>query len=207
MTPQWLGWAQRLQAIAQIGLTYAINEFDRERYEQIREIAVEMAAKGSGDEAALIRGLFSQDEGYVTPKVDVRGVIFRDDKILLVQEVMDEHRWTLPGGWADIGDSPAEAVIREIREESGFEARAIKLLAAYDRSRHDHTPSAFYTFKLFFLCEISGGEARSSHETGEVCFFGEHELPADLSLGRVTARQIRRFFEHHRQPDLPTDFD
>lgn len=205
MTPRWLEWSRRLQAIAEIGLTYAEDPYDVERYEQIRAIAVEMAAAHSGDDPAIIQGLFTRDDGYVTPKIDVRGVVFQDDALLLVRERVD-GLWTLPGGWADVGDSPAEATEREIREESGYETRAVKLLAAYDREKHDHPPLAFHAYKLFFLCELTGGQAATSYETTGVDFFREDDLPP-LSTGRVTEAQINRLFEHHRRPDLPTDFD
>ncbi len=77
--------------------------------------------------------------GYATPKVDVRGSVFRDDQILLVKERAD-GLWTLPGGWADVNESPREAVVREIMEESGYHTRANKLLAVWDRAKHQHTP-------------------------------------------------------------------
>ncbi len=203
--PQWLKWAQRLQALAQTGLAFAENRYDRERYEAVREIAAEMMAVGSGMDVEPILSLFAQQAGYTTPKMDVRGAAFRDGKLLMVRERVD-NRWTLPGGWADVGDSPAESVVREMFEESGFRARAIKLLAIYDRSKHPHTPLAFYAYKLFFVCEITGGEPTPSIETSEVGFFGEHEIP-ELSIGRVTPWQIGRVFEHYRHPELPTEFD
>lgn len=203
--PNWLDWTRRLQAIAQIGLTYSENVYDRERYEQIREIAVEMAAANSGANPETIRALFQQERGYMTPKVDVRGVVFNEGRLLLVREASD-GLWTLPGGWADTHDTPARAVVREIREESGYEARAVKLLAAYDRDHQGHPAYEFAIYKLFFLCELTGGEARPNHETLEVDFFGPDELPP-LSVGRVLPQQITRFFDHLHQPDLPTDFD
>ena len=204
-TPDWLRWSRRLEALAQIGLTYSQSEYDRERYEEIRQIAAEIGASNSDATPEQIIGLYAQDVEYPTPKVDVRGAVFRDNQILLVREASDSL-WTLPGGWADINDTPATAVEREIREESGYEARAIKLMAAYDRDKQGHPPFPHTVYKLFFLCELQGGDARTSHETSGVGFFSEDALP-DLSLGRVNARQIARFFVHMRQPDLPTDFD
>jgi len=205
--PQWLRWARRLQAIAQNGLTYAQNDYDRERYEQIRAVASDMMAAGSDAPPTLIRDLFAGQAGYSTPKVDVRAVAFVDNRILLVRELSDEGRWTLPGGWADVDDSPSEACVRELREESGFTAHAVKLLAIYDRSRHPHRPPhPFYVYKLFFLCEITGGRAAASTETTGAAFFAEHEIP-ELSVSRVTPQQIARFFEHLRHPEWPTDFD
>ncbi len=211
--PKQVDWAQKLQAIAQTGLNYEPNPFDRERYEMIRDIAAEMLAENSTSTAVDIRMMFDAQTGHATPKTDVRGVVFRDGKILLVQEKLDENRWTLPGGWADIGESASEAVVREIYEESGYYARPLKLLALYDRNKHDHPPFAFHAFKAFFLCELTDPERHvdastggSFTETGEVAWFGEDEIP-DLSVMRVTGVQISRFFTHLRHPDLPTDFD
>ena len=205
-TPRWLDWSQRLQAIAQTGLTFARDPYDRERYEALREIAVEMLAAGSDAEPTLIRGLLAADTGYATPKVDVRAVVFRDDKLLLVRERSDGG-WTLPGGWADVAASPAENVMREVREESGYEVRVERLLAVYDRSLHPHEPPfPFHIYKLFMLCTLTGGGAASTLETDGVGFFGEQELP-ELSLTRITRGQVVRMFEHHRHPGLPADFD
>jgi ADP-ribose pyrophosphatase YjhB (NUDIX family) len=207
MQPQWLEWAQRLQAIAQIGLTYAQNVYDIERYEQIRAVAEQITANHTGADPQIVHTLFTHDKGYTTPKIDVRGVVFKDDALLLVQETADQNRWTLPGGWADVGDSPAAAVEREIFEESGYEARAVKLLALWDRRKHAHPPTEFHAYKLFFRCELTGGAPKSSHETAGIAFFREDEIPEDLSLARVLPEQIKRCFEHLRNPDLPTDFD
>ena len=205
-TPRWLNWCQRLQAIAQTGLTFARDPYDRERYEALRDIAVEMLAAGSAAAPAVIHGLLSAETGYATPKVDVRAVVFREDRLLFVRERSDGC-WTLPGGWADVAASPAENVVREVREESGYEVRADRLLAVYDRSLHPHQPPfPFHIYKLFMLCTLVGGAAASTLETDDVGFFGEHELP-ELSLTRITRGQVLRMFEHHRQPGLPADFD
>ncbi len=206
MEPNWLTWAKRLAALAQDGLTYSDNEYEIDRYNQVRQIAAEMMAAGSDRDAKTLIELFSREQGYATPKVDVRGVAFRDDKILLVKEKIDGG-WTLPGGWADPWQSPSEAVAREVFEESGFEVRVIKLAAVYDRSKHPHLPlMPFHLYKLFFLCEITGGTATESYETTGVEFFAEDSIPA-LSISRTLPFQIARMFEHHRNRDLPTDFD
>lgn len=203
---RWLDWSKRLQAVAQNGLTFARDPYDVERYKAIRQIAAEMLAEGSGLEPAVILGLLEKETDYATPKVDVRGVVFRDGKLLLVRERSD-GKWTLPGGWADVCASPAENVVRKIYEESGFVARASKILAVFDRSKHPHEPPfAFHVYKIYMRCTIIGGTERVSAETDAVGFFGEHEIP-DLSITRVTPAQISRMFEHHRLPDLPTDFD
>jgi len=205
LKPKWLDWVQRLQAIAHNGLHYAENDYDAERYQKIRDLAVEMAAAHTGASPEKIDDIYAQEDGYITPKVDVRGAVFKDDAILLVREKVD-GLWSLPGGWADIGDAPSEAIEREIYEESGYEARAVKLIALYDRNQHDHDPYPFHAYKLFFLCELIGGEARATNETTDVAFFTEDALPP-LSTTRVTEKQIARLFEHHRHPNLPTDFD
>ena len=210
MNAKWIEWAQQLQAIAQTGLTFTENPFEVERYEQVREIAAEMMAAYGELDIQPIRDLFADQAGYATPKVDVRGVIFDRTiadgaHILLVKERRD-GLWTLPGGWADVNDSPAEATEREVLEESGYRARATKLLACYDRNKHDHPPHAFHIYKLFFLCELVGGAPTTSVETEGVGFFREDEIPP-LSLPRVTPAQIQSFFEHYRHPEWATDFD
>jgi ADP-ribose pyrophosphatase YjhB (NUDIX family) len=214
--PREIEWAQKLQALAQTGLNYNPHPFDRERYEQVGEIAAEMLASNNNGsvDRDTIRALFDAQTGHATPKIDVRGVVFRDAKILLVQEKLDNYRWTLPGGWADIGESPSEAIVREITEESGYRTRADKLLALYDRNKHDHPPFPFHAYKAFFRCELIDTErhvdpaqtSASFAETGEVGWFAEDAIP-ELSVGRVTRAQITRFYVHLRQPDLPTDFD
>ncbi len=206
MEPRWLTWARELQAIAQNGLTYSHNDYDIERFKQVRRIAAEIVAAHTELDYAQIAGLFENEAGYATPKVDVRGAIIQGDAILLVQEVQDHYRWTLPGGWADAGDSPSQAVRREIREETGYEASVTKLAAVYDRDKRGHPRYYFPIYKFFFLCEITGGQPASSLETGEVRFFREDDLP-ELSLGRVTPDEIHMLFKHFRNPDLPTEFD
>lgn len=205
-TPQWLDWARRLQAISQAGLHFAKDKFDLQRYEQLREIAAEILATGSGHpEPILLADLFSRQSGYATPKVDVRSACFRDGRLLLVRE-LDDNCWTLPGGWADVGEAPSVAAEREVREESGFEVRIRKLAAVFDRDLHGHPPYAFSCYKLFFLADVIGGAASTSIETAAAEFFDQENLPP-LSLSRVTANQIAHLFEHYLHPDLPTSFD
>lgn len=205
MTLKWLAWAREIQAIAQSGLAFTQDQFDRERYERLRELAAEILAGHSETPVETIVKLFTEQAGYATPKIDVRGAVFREDRILLVREIHD-GLWTLPGGWADVNESPSSSVEREILEESGYSARAAKIAAVWDRDRHGHDPHPFYTYKLFFLCELTGGAARQSIETDGVDFFALDALPP-LSRSRITPAQIRRMFEHHRNPALPTDFD
>ncbi len=207
MDPQWLAWAKRLQAIAQTGLTYAKDQYDVERFEEVRRIAAGMMAPACApptDVAALI-DYFGRDSGYATPKVDVRAAVFENDRLLMVKE-REDGLWTLPGGWADIGDSPSAAAVREVKEESGFDVVVRKLLAVHDRNLHGHPSIPFHAYKLFFLCELVGGTAAPSNETEQVEFFAEDEIPP-LSLTRVMPSQIAHLFEHHRHPDWPTSFD
>lgn len=203
--PQWLIWAKKLQAIAQNGLTFADSHFDEERYQAVRAIAAEMIAAQSEADAGQILTLFDGEIGYATPKVDARGAVFTDAGILLVREISDGG-WTLPGGWVDLYESPSQAIVREIREESGYETRAVKLLALWDRELHGHTPNPHHTYKIVFLCELIGGEAKESVETDGVGFFARNAIPP-LSIERVTPKQIERLFEHRDHPGWPTDFD
>ena len=204
--PQWLSIARELRAIAQTGLAFTADRFDRQRYERVRELAAVMLAEGSGEHYEVIIEILREGWGYATPKVDVRGAAFVDNRVLLVREIGD-GKWTLPGGWADINQSAAECVVREIAEESGFEAKALKLAAVRDYQRSGHPPrNVDSIYKMFFICEITGGSARVSDETSEVAFFPRDALPP-LSLGRTTAVQIDRMFHHALHPELPADFD
>jgi ADP-ribose pyrophosphatase YjhB (NUDIX family) len=204
--PRWLPIARELRAIAQVGLAFSAAGFDRQRYERIRELAALMLAQGSAADYESVIELLRQEKGYATPKVDVRGAAFVDGRVLLVREISD-GKWTLPGGWADVNQSAAECVVREIAEESGFTAQARKLAAVYDYQKSGHPPHHIDSiYKMFFICEICGGSARASDETSEVAFFPRDDLPP-LSLGRTTAAQIGRMFQHHERPDLATDFD
>ncbi len=204
--PQWLTWAKHLQAIAQTGLTYATDCYDIERYAAVRRIAAEMMAAGSGGiDASPIVDLFARETGYATPKVDVRAAAFRGGRILLVKE-REDGGWTLPGGWADVGDTPSEAAVRETKEESGYDVVVTKLAALYDRNLHGHPPIPYHAYKLFFLCDIVGGESAISLETEAVDFFAEDALPP-LSEARVTAKQIAHLFAHRAHPEWPTSFD
>jgi ADP-ribose pyrophosphatase YjhB (NUDIX family) len=205
--PQWLLWARELQAIAQTGLAFPTTHWDQARYERLRAIAADIMATHATTPAPTLLAAFATEWGYPTPKLDVRGAVFRNHEILLVRETADAHRWTIPGGWADINLTPSENVIKEVREETGFTVRPTKLAAALDRTRQGHTPQPFSAAKLFFLCDITGGEPTPSDETSEVAFFPEHALPPDLSIDRTTPAQIARMFAHHRTPALPTDFD
>jgi ADP-ribose pyrophosphatase YjhB (NUDIX family) len=204
--PRWVQWARELQSIAQTGLHFSESEYDLERYRKILQISVAIFAEHSGESPSLIQRLFDNQTGYATPKVDVRGVVFRSGKLLLVRERTD-GLWTLPGGWADVNDSPSEAVEREVLEESGFRAKAETMLAIFDRAKHPHEPPfPFHVYKLFILCGLEGGEARTTFETSGVAFFGENEIPP-LSISRITLDQIHFCFESQKNPTAPSRFD
>ena len=155
--PQWLDRARRFQAIAQIGLAYCKDPYDRQRYEEIQRLAADIMANGAAlPDSAPLLDIFKNDLGYATPKIDIRTAVFDRDRILLVQE-REDGLWTLPGGWADIGDSPSFAAVREVKEESGYAIAISKLAAVYDRDKHGHPPMAFHVYKFFFLGELRGG--------------------------------------------------
>ena len=207
--PPWLAWAREIQAIAQSGLAFTENAYDRERYQALRALAARIVAGHSDAEPARVEALFAEQADYATPKVDVRGAAFNAaGALLLVREVADGGRWTLPGGWADVNLTPAENVVKEVIEESGFHVAVRKLAAVWDRDRQGHHPPlAFATYKMFFICDIIGGAAATSLETSEAAFFAEAALPDDLSFGRVLPAQLQRMFEHYRNSGLPTDFE
>jgi ADP-ribose pyrophosphatase YjhB (NUDIX family) len=203
--PDWLRWAQRIQAIAQTGLTYAQDPYDRERYAELRTIAVEVASCALDAPQDAVRVAFASGLGYPTPKVDVRAVVFHGKELLLVREARN-GRWTFPGGWADAGDTPAGAAEREALEESGYRVRAHKLLALLDKARHEHPPSLDYTYKVLVGCRLEGGSPATSHEVDAVGFFAREAIP-ELDLDRTTPGQIELAFAHAADPDRPTDFD
>jgi ADP-ribose pyrophosphatase YjhB (NUDIX family) len=204
--PQWLSWTKRLQAIAQTGLTFTRDHYDRQRYEELQAIAAEMMAAGSGmPDSQKLLDLFRGEVGYATPKVEVRGAVVRENQILLVRE-REDGGWTMPGGWADVGESPTAMVVREVKEESGLDVSPRKLAAVFDRNKHPHPPIPSHAYKLYFLCDLLGGEITPSFETPEVGFFPRHELPR-LSAPRITPYQIEHMFEHADHPEWPTTFD
>jgi ADP-ribose pyrophosphatase YjhB (NUDIX family) len=207
MEAKCLVWAREIQATAQSGLAFTKDPYDRQRYEQLRRLAARMMAEISGADAELVEHLFAEQSGYATPKIDVRGAIFKEDQILLVQERADAGRWTLPGGWADVNSSPSECVVAEVKEEAGLTVRPVKLAAVYDRGRHPHLPAhPFHIYKMFFICEVVGGEPSPGMETQAVAFFRPDDLP-ELSISRVLDYQIARMFAHAATPGLATDFD
>jgi ADP-ribose pyrophosphatase YjhB (NUDIX family) len=196
---------QRLRRIAQAGLAYSESHYDLDRYSELLKLAAEVAAGRFDAPASRIEDLLRAEPGYPTPKVDVRAVVVHEGKLLLVREISD-GRWSLPGGWADVGESAADVTVREVLEETGYVVRARRLLALYDRAKHEHPRDLWWVYKVFFQCELTGGEARPSHETVDVAFFTPEELPP-LSVPRNTEKQIRRMLELVAHPDWPADFD
>jgi ADP-ribose pyrophosphatase YjhB (NUDIX family) len=198
MENHFLTIAKKIQSIAQIGLTYATNVYDEERYAELRKISFEMMSLLGNTPVEKIQELFAHEKGYQTPKVDVRGIVFKNNKLLMVQEKAD-NRWTPPGGWAEIGLTPFENVTKEIREEAGIDTKAIRLLAALDKKCHNHPPTPWYSYKLFILCEETGGKLEAGTETLDARYFGPEELP-DLSIDRITIEQLELMFEFGNNP-------
>ena len=201
---------QKIIALSQSGLSYNPPIYDRERYEEIRNISFQMLAKISDVTIEQIIQLFPEDSGYVTPKVDIRAVVFRNNsELLMVQEKMDENKWTIPGGWADVGYSPFEVAEKEAWEETGLKVKAKRLLGVFDKSRHEHPHQPWYVYKFFVLCEESGGELlQQTIETSEaswIKFSDVLELP--LSRYRVTKFQLEMMFEFAKNPDMPAYCD
>jgi len=203
--PKWLEWAREIQALSQTGYFYAVNDFQRERYKRLMEIAAEIIAGNSNLSQALLFESFQSQIGYATPRVDVRGAVFRDGKLLMVKEHLDGG-WTMPGGWADVGDIPSEAAEREVWEEAGFTVRARRVVGVYDANRTGRL-DVFHAFKIIFLCELIGGEARTSNETDEVEFFDLDAIPDDLSGERTKLHHIINAFTVYNNPEMPAFFD
>lgn len=202
--PDLLRWARQLFTISQAGLTYCKNEYDLERYHEIQEMATEMLASQSGLSKEAVRQSISMQYGYATPKIDVRGAIIRDGKILLIQEQAD-GRWAMPGGWADVGDFPAKTVEREVLEESGFVVQVNKVIAVID-ANHVAPLEFYHAYKLIFQCSILDGQPRTSHETLAVDFFDMDDLPP-LSSSRTTRAMLEEAYAHYLDPLRPTAFD
>lgn len=202
---KWLDWARRIQAISQTGLEFAHNEYDIERNKKLEKIAAEIISEHSNLGETEILQIFLNQKGYATPKVDVRTAIVKDEKLLLVKEVSD-GKWAMPGGWADVGDIPSQAAIREAKEESGFDVEIIKVLGVYDANRKSGGLELFHAVKIVYLCKIIDGEATPSFETPEVKFFSINELP-QLSENRTNIKHIDHIIAHLKDPNRPTDFD
>jgi ADP-ribose pyrophosphatase YjhB (NUDIX family) len=202
--PRWLEWAREIQALSQTGLTYNDDDYNVQRYQRLMEIAAEIVQSHTGlPKDPLVENFLAQP-GYATPKVDVRGAVIRGGKILLVQERVDGC-WCMPGGWADVGEIPSKMVEREVWEESGFEVKTRKVIGVYDANRIN--PLEFYhAYKIVFLCEIIGGQARPSNETLSVDFFSFDDLPP-LSRERTNEHHLAEVLAHLQNDSRPAAFD
>jgi len=203
--PQWLEWAREIQAIAQTASHYTVNDYQLQRYHRLIEIAAEIVDEHSSLEYSQILEAFTSPIGYTTPRVDVRGAVFQGEQLLFVRERMDGG-WTLPGGWADVGEIPSLAAEREVWEEAGFKVKARKVIGVYDANRVGRL-ELFHAYKVVFLCELISGAANTSDETSEVAFFGRNELPDILSGERTKARHINDAFHCFDHPNCRTVFD
>jgi len=207
---EWLGIAQRLQALAQAGLAYDPHVYDAERYQEILALSQRMLGHITGLPIPFFQQAVAAERGYPTPKVDVRAVMFRgSDEILMVREKSDGGRWSLPGGWADVGCTPFEVAVKEVREETGLTVEAQRLLALWDMRRHPHPPQAFSIWKAVILCRVLDGELQAeTSETTEARWVARVDIAQlDLSTGRITAAQLERLFAHALRPDLPAECD
>lgn len=203
-SPKWIEWAREIFSLSQSGITYSGNQYDIERYKRLQEITAEIIESQSEISRESVLDSFSMQAGYITPKIDVRGAVIRDGKILLVQERAD-GMWAMPGGWADLGDAPASMAEREVWEESGFRVKADKVVAIIDANRVE--PMEFYhAYKIIFLCRLLEGEPRTSHETLAVDFFPPNRLPS-LSMYRTNEAMLKEVFAHVVDPHRPTAFD
>ena len=205
-TPQWLKWAREIQALGQTGLTFSQNHYEEERNKRIIELAAEIIAEHTNLEQSPLEKILMVQPGYATPKVDVRSAVVKDNKILLVKE-MDDGRWAMPGGWADVGDYPSEVAIRETKEESGYDISVNKIVGVFDANRRGNRQlELFHAFKIVFLCELTGGEATPSEETSDVGFFLFDDLP-ELSPNRTNEIHIEEIKLHLENPARLALFD
>jgi ADP-ribose pyrophosphatase YjhB (NUDIX family) len=203
--PRWLEIARELQQLAQTGLAFAETVYEKSRYERLTEICSEIVECNTQLEKESVKKVLMDQPGYATPKIDVRAAVFKDGKLLLVQETTD-NCWAMPGGWADVGDIPSEVAIRETKEESGFDVKPVKVIGVFDANRVGRRLEFFHAFKIIFLCELIGGEAKPSSETLDVNFFSFDELP-ELSLNRTNLKHIEEIKLHLINPERKTFFD
>lgn len=201
---KWLDWAIELQSLAQAGLYYSKDKFDLERYERIREITAEMLSYKTDISTEKIKDLFCNEIGYQTPKLDTRAAIFKDNKILLVQE--NCGKWSLPGGWVDVNVSVKENTIKEVWEEAGLEVTADRIIAVQDRAKHNQPPYPYGVCKIFVQCSVIGGEFKKNIETIDFGYFSVDELP-QLAGEKNTEEQIKMCFDAYKNPDWTTVFD
>ena len=205
MNDKWLDFAIRIQSIAQTGLLYGKDQYDKERYGELRKIAAEMISEKTDISVEKVYDLFCNETGYQTPKVDTRAAVFMDDKILLVHE--NNGTWSLPGGWCDVDQSIASNTEKEVKEEAGFTVKAEKLIAVQDWRKYNVTNYAYGVVKAFVMCRYESGNFEENIETTEIAFFGKDELPDHLAVEKCTREQILMCFEAYENPEMPTLFD
>ena len=203
MSYKWLEWAKKIQEHAQIGLEYTKDKFDRERFEELRELSVEIMSEYTDLKMDKVKELFANESGYQTPKVDVRGVIVKEDKILLVRETSD-NKWSLPGGWADIGLSLKENVVKESFEEAGAVVKPLRILAIFDKDKHIFKPYPYAIYKVFILCELESFNFKENLETDKAEFFSLDNLP-EISSNKNTEKMIMECFEHYKNNTMYFD--
>ena len=202
---KWLEWAMEIQSIAQAGLTYGHDEYDKERYERLREISAEILAYKTDMTEEKVKDLFCNETGYQTPKVDTRAAVFENGKILLVHE--KDGRWSLPGGWCDVDQSVAENTVKETVEEAGLEVKPTKLIAVQDRNKHNTPVYAYGVVKIFVMCTLIGGSFVENIETTETKYFARNEIPENLANEKVTREQIEMCFDAYNDEHWMTQFD
>lgn len=202
---KWLKWAIEIQSLAQAGLAYTDNVYDIERYERLREISAEMIAEKSNISLDKVKGLFCNETGYQTPKIDTRAVIFKDNKILLTHE--NNGTWSLPGGWCDVLESVGSNTIKEVKEETGLDVETIKIIAVQDRNKHNKPIYAYGICKIFVLCNVIGGKFTQNIETTEIKYFALDEIPNNLAEEKTNREQIELCFEAYKNENWQTQFD
>jgi len=205
MEKKWLSWAKELQAIAQCGLEYSTDKFDIERFEQIRNLSVEIISEYTGMDNARVRDLFADESGYQTPKVDVRAAIFKEDTILLVKEQSD-GKWSMPGGWADIDNTLYENIVKETMEEAGAEITPKRVVAILDRNKAVEDNYPYSVYKIFVECDFVKGEYQDNIETSQSGFFTFDKLP-ELSHTRNTLEQVKLCFDARKEKTFEVVFD
>ena len=194
-----LNFAKRLKSISDIGMLYSKDEYDRERYHEIMEISYAlMQGATTAAELSSLKDLFLVNKEYPTAKVDIRALIIKDGTVLLVKESTD-NKWSLPGGWADIGYSPKEVLIKECKEETGLEVIPQKLLAIFDKRFHPHPPQPFYVYKMIFHCKAISTVISKGFDVLDVQYFDINNLPA-LSTDRILQSQVKLVFEKAMTP-------
>lgn len=201
---KWLAWAIELQSLAQAGLTYGKDIYDKERYKRIRELAAEMLSCKTDIPVEKVKHLFCNETGYQTPKLDTRAAVFEHEKILLVKE--NSGKWSLPGGWVDVNVSVKENTVKEVKEEAGLDVTADRIIAVQDRNKHNLPVYAYGVCKIFVLCSIIGGKFEKNIETTEFCYFGKNELP-ELATEKNTKEQVEMCFNAYYDPNWITEFD